>query len=182
MALGLRQAAALFAIVGVIGLVSDIVPFGVGYGRPVSIALDSFTVAIGAVTWELSSRRAVAERLAFVLPLVALAIVGLNNVAGVLPPATYGIFFVLIFVWVGAWHPPGTVLAFSPFAFAAYLLPLFAGAPHSPDAIASVLLVVPGAVVAGETVAVNATSAPGVPQPAASACWESWPEPTSPTL
>ena len=156
---GLRQAAYLFLIVGFVGLVSDFLPVGVGYGHPVSIALDSFNVFAGVIIWMLAGKWWAAPTLSLVLPLVAFAIFALNISAGVFPEAAYGIYFVLIFVWVGAWHGRGRVLAFTPFALAAYLLPLITGAPHSANAIGSVLVVVPGALIAGEVVAYNATAA-----------------------
>jgi diguanylate cyclase (GGDEF)-like protein len=150
---GVRQAGLLFIAVGAIGLVSDFVPGGVGYGHPVSPLLDTANLVVGIAAVLLSRTCLLRGRAGLLLAVFAMANVAGNNVAGVLPPATYGIYFVLIMVWVGIWYPPWTVLALSPLVTCAYLAPLFLGTPRSPGAVPAVLLVVPVAVLTGETIA-----------------------------
>jgi len=154
----MRQAAVLFLVVGVVGLVNDVVPGSVGYGHPLSAALDSMCITVGLGAWVLAGRSGLAGAVSVLLPLIAFTYVALNNVLGVLPPIVYGMSFVLIFVWVGAWHVPGTSVALSPFAAAAYLVPLFAGVPHPDGAAQLALLVVPVAVITGEVLSYNVTA------------------------
>jgi diguanylate cyclase (GGDEF)-like protein len=68
-------------------------------------------------------------------------------------PYTYGVLFTLVFAWVGLTQAQGMAVALAPVAAVAYLLPLWISSRHDPDAWVSVLVVVPAAVVLGETVA-----------------------------
>ncbi len=138
---------------GAIGLVSDLIPGGIGHGDLISAGLNVAIVAIGVLIWRLSHLRVLHGRAALLLPLLAMVIVAAEEAGGLLPAATSGIWLVMILVWVGVWHPPKTAAALSPFVAAAYLAPLLAGAPHTQDAIPAVLIVVPVAVMAGETIA-----------------------------
>ena len=155
---GLHQAALLFVAAGLIGLVNDFVPGGAGRGHPWSAVLDAVTTAIGALSWLVWDRESLLRPLAYFFPLAALGLIALNDVVGALPEVTIGIWFVLIFVCVGSWFPRGTVLMASPLAAAAYILPLLYGAPRSQDDLASVLLIIPIAVLAGEIVSANSAS------------------------
>jgi diguanylate cyclase (GGDEF)-like protein len=154
----LRQAALLFAAAGFIGIVNDVVPGSVEWGHPWSAVLDAITIVVGAIAWRLRNRVSLLRPLTYALTLTALALVALNNVAGALPPATLGIWFVLIYVCVGAWFPRGTALLSSPLVVLAYVLPLLFGAPRSHDDLLAAALVVPIGVLSGEVVAANAAS------------------------
>jgi diguanylate cyclase (GGDEF)-like protein len=154
----LGQAAFLFAAVGAIGLVNDFVPGDANWGRAWSGILDGVAVAVGAALWLLRQERALLRPLTYASALVAYALVGLNNVVGALPPATLGIWFVLVAVCVGSWLPRGMVLISSPFMTLAYALPLEFGAPRSHDDLLAATLVIPIAVLSGEIVAINSAS------------------------
>ncbi|MGA8296369.1 MAG: GGDEF domain-containing protein [Acidimicrobiales bacterium] len=154
----LRQAAFLFAAAGFIGLVNDVVPGDANWGRAWSGILDGVAVVIGAVVWLLRNEESLLRPLAYASAFIAYALVGLNNVVGALPPATLGIWFVLVAVCVGSWLPRGTVLLSSPFMTLAYVLPLEFGAPRSHDDLLAATLVVPLAVLSGEIVAANSAS------------------------
>src|SRR5579863_1188976 len=155
---GIRQAALVFLAVGVVGLINDFLPGGAGRGHPWSPVLDSLTLLVGGATWLVWNRKPLLQPLAYAIPLIALVLIALNNEAGALPPATLGIWFVLMYVCVGSWYPRGTVLLSSPLAVAAYVLPLVFGAPRSHDDLISALLVIPTAVLAGEIVSANSES------------------------
>jgi len=148
-----RQAGYLFLGIGFIGLINDVVPGLAGHGHRASLYLDSanLLVGIGALLFRHSQH--FRGNASLILPIFAMANVAANNAFGVLPEATYGTYFVLIFVWVGIWFPPWTVTAMSPIAVAAYLLPFFGHAPRANDAVVAVFLAIPAAVVTGETIA-----------------------------
>ncbi|MGB9111758.1 MAG: GGDEF domain-containing protein [Acidimicrobiales bacterium] len=133
-------------------------PGSVEWGRPWSAVLDAITIVIGFIAWRLRNRATLLRPLTYALALVALALVALNNVVGALPPATLGIWFVLIYVCIGAWFPRGTALLSSPLMTLSYVLPLLFGAPRSHDDLLAAALVVPIGVLTGEVVAANAAS------------------------
>ncbi len=137
---------------------NDVVPGSVEWGRPWSAILDAITIAIGVIAWRLRDRVSLLRPVAYALALIALSIVSLNNVVGALPPATLGIWFVLIYVCIGAWFPPGTALLSSPLVVLSYVLPLLFGAPRSHDDLLAAALVVPIGVLSGELVAANSAS------------------------
>ncbi len=151
---GVRQAGLLFAAVGALGLVTDIVPGTFGQGHLVRMLLDVVVLGAGITTVLLHKTHFLQGRAGgLTLAVFAMVCVAANNVAGTLPPAAYGSYFTLIMVWVGIWYPPGTAVALSPVMACAYLVPLFLGAPRSPGVVPAVILVVPIAVLAGETIA-----------------------------
>ena len=146
-----RQAAILFVAAGTIGLVTDFLPGAVGHG---SKPLDTINLVVGLLALTRVSSRLTGYR-SLLFALLGMAGIGLNNAAGALPAPTLGIWFVLVFLWVGSWHRRGTCLAIAPFAVAAYLAPYLAGAPRGPDVVGSVILIIPVAVLAGEVIAAN---------------------------
>ncbi|MGO9660035.1 MAG: putative bifunctional diguanylate cyclase/phosphodiesterase, partial [Acidimicrobiales bacterium] len=149
---GGRQAGALFAFMGVLGLVSELLPGALDRGHLLAVLLDAANLAIGVVVLRLPwSRLPRGSRL--VLPVLAFTSVAANSAAGTVPIATTGIWYVLVFVWTGTWNSPRTVLAFSPVAVAAYLAPLALGAPRAGGAVSAVVLVVPVAVLVGLSIA-----------------------------
>ena len=146
-----RQAAVLFVVAGALGLITDFMPAAVGQG---SKLLDSANLLIGLLCFTRLANRLTGFR-SLLLALLGMAAIALENVVGALPVPTLGIWFVLIFLWVGSWHRRGTCLALSPFAVAAYLVPYAFGAPQASGSIGSVVLILPVAVLAGEVIAAN---------------------------
>ena len=145
------QAACLFACAGVIGLGYDL-SGGPGDDLALSVAVDLsmvlFGVVIGSLPWCRWPRPATLG-----LAVIALAGVSLSHLGGLVPLATYGIWFVLIFVWIGTWHPPGTSYLMCPVAVIAYVVPFALDAPATEGVIASGLISIPTAVLIGETIA-----------------------------
>jgi diguanylate cyclase (GGDEF)-like protein len=115
--------------------------------------LDAFNVAAGTAMVLLRKKCFLHGRVGLLLAVFAMASIAVNIATGVRPPAAYGSYLVLVMVWVGIWYPPWTVVALSPVMACAYLAPLLLGAPRSPGAVPAVLVVVPVAVLAGETIA-----------------------------
>ena len=145
-----RQAGWLFVVAGVIGLVDDVRP-GVD-ARVVPIVLDLLVVLVGLLIVQLPWHRWPA-RWTLVLPLVALANLGVNLSQDLLPASTIGVWLVLVFVWIGQWHAPRTSLLVGPAAALALTVPLLLGEPRSDDVVPAVAVSVPVAVLVGETIA-----------------------------
>lgn len=156
--LAVRQGAWLFTAAGVLGVVTDLIPGQAGYQKPASLALDSSDLFFGLLLWCFLGGR-LSRRAAFVLAPAALSVVATSNAIGAVPSATLGVWFILVYVWVGSWFPRGTSLWLTPLAVAAYLLPMQFGAPISTDATGAVILIVPVGILAAEAIAKNTRAA-----------------------
>jgi diguanylate cyclase (GGDEF)-like protein len=148
---GSRQAAWLFMAAGLIGLVNDL-PGTIGQGRAIAVELDALNFAIGIaarlVPWHRWSPRAT-----LLLPALALANMSVNISNNLLPVSTYGVWLVLVFVWIGQWQPSRTAFAMGPVAALAYLLPFAFGTPATATAVGSIAISVPVAMLVAETIA-----------------------------
>lgn len=154
----MRQAGYLFVAAGAIGLLGDVVPHFDGKGHLALAVLALFNVAAGVAALTQAKKHVLHGPAQFVLPLFAFANVSATIAAGVLPPATYGVWFVLIIVWVGLWHTPRAVLACAPIATGAYVFPLLIVGSPTPGSLVAVLIIVPVAVLAGMAIARSAQS------------------------
>jgi diguanylate cyclase (GGDEF)-like protein len=152
-----HQAGILFIAAGCIGLITDFLAVLVGDGKPIAILLDSTNVAIGLITVRFPWRRW-HERTVLVLPVAGFANIAATNIIGAVPEATFGVWFVLVFVWIGMWQPPRTSYAMAPVAACAYLFPFAFGVSSSYGAAASVAISIPVAVLVGETIARQAAT------------------------
>lgn len=143
-----RLAAVLFAGSGTLGLVTLPLP-APGRNVTAAIAVSAAALALAGVIWlspwEVWPRRA---SLALVPP--AFALVALANVYGGENIRSYGIFFVVAFVWIGIAHPPLTSVRMAPLAVAAYVLPLFFLPGSIGSGLSSAALTIPVCVLAGE--------------------------------
>lgn len=117
-----RLAAVFYVGSGLLGLVtlplpapgSDVVATGV-----VSAVALVAGIAVWFASWENWPRRA---SLVIVPP--AFALIALGNTFGGSGLYTYGVFFVVVFVWIGLAQPPRTSVIMAPLAATAYILPL----------------------------------------------------------
>ncbi len=66
---------------------------------------------------------------------------------------TYGIFFVVTFVWIGVAHSRGTSLAMAPLATVAYVVPIYFLPGDVAMGITSAVVAIPACVMVGETLA-----------------------------
>jgi hypothetical protein len=105
-------AAVFFAGSGVVGLVTLPLP-APGSNPAATAAVYAVALALGTAIWlapwERWPRRA---SLGIVPP--AFALIALGNVFGGANLHTYGVFFVVAFVWIGIAHPPRTSAAMAP--------------------------------------------------------------------
>ncbi|MBF5083161.1 diguanylate cyclase [Quadrisphaera sp. INWT6] len=130
-------------------LVSTLFPSAVDDTTAVrAVALSAGLVAAGMFlpVW----RRLPARATLVMLPL-AMALIAVHNTVGDDDPYRYGVFFLLLFVWVGMHHPRWTSLTAGPLALVAYTVPLLLH--HHPDAAWTAVYAVPVFVVVGEVIA-----------------------------
>jgi diguanylate cyclase (GGDEF)-like protein len=131
-----------------LGLIEDFTFGPTGPGRLVPELLDSSSLTIGVLAWLVPwSRLPKGARLA--LPMLGFADIAAQTAAGQMATATIGIWYVLIFVWIGSWNPSRTNFIFAPVAVSAYLVPYAFGAPDNGGALPSVGLVIPVALMVG---------------------------------
>lgn len=142
----------LFVAAGVVGLISEAVPGAVtSHGtRVVNVTALLVGLVIGRLPWQ---RWHAGATLALVPAALALIVAGRW-----FEPATaatlYGLWFVVVFCWVGTWHAPRTSLALAPVAALAYVIPFLPGAPaQSAESLATVCVAVPIGVVLAEILA-----------------------------
>jgi signal transduction histidine kinase len=83
----------------------------------------------------------------------AFALIALGNTFGGSDLHTYGVFFVVAFVWIGLAQPPRTSLLVAPFAAAAYVLPLLSLPGDTGAGFASAATTIPICVLVGEGIA-----------------------------
>jgi len=146
-----RLAAVFFAGSGVLGLVTLPLP---APGSDASATAAVYAVALASgiaiwfAPWEKWPPRA---SLAIVPP--AFALIAIGNAFGGPNLHTYGVFFVVAFVWIGMAHPPRTSAAMAPLAAAAYILPLFVLPGGVGAGLASAAITIPVCVLVGEGIA-----------------------------
>jgi diguanylate cyclase (GGDEF)-like protein len=123
-----RRAAALFASYGALTLASLAHPAWRGPSLLVVGLADVLAAALAfGLPWRRWPRQATVA-----LAVLAFALVAASQVAGAVPPRAYGVFFVLVFAWVGMHHAPGTAVTLVPVGAAAYVVPLVVAGPVEP--------------------------------------------------
>jgi signal transduction histidine kinase len=146
-----RLAAVFLAGAGALGLVTLPLP-APGLNVVACVAVSVAALALGAAVWcapwDVWPRPA---SLAILPP--AFALVALANVYGGQDPHTYGIFFVVAFVWIGIAHPQLTSLGMAPVAAAAYMLPLLVIPGSGVSGLSAAALTIPVCVLVGEAIA-----------------------------
>jgi len=142
------QAALLFALAGSLGLMTETF-LAEGEPRAAGIAINVCALACAAAIYAAPWNRWHPRASLVVVPLaLALVVVGQRVAPGA--PTVYGVWFVVIFAWVGFWNAPRTALLFAPLGAVAYVAPFIGGHVTPHDAIASVAIVIPAAAMLGE--------------------------------
>lgn len=145
------QAAFLFAVAGVLGLFTELFVME-GTPRTPSLGLGVAAVLSAVVLWSVPSHRWPMSTSLVAVPL-AFALLGLTQRLAPGAPAAYGVWFIVVFAWIGFWHPPRTALWAAPLGAVAYVVP-FLGVPSTPaTAIGSVFVVIPAGVTLCEVLA-----------------------------
>jgi PAS domain S-box-containing protein len=83
----------------------------------------------------------------------SLALIAMGNVLSGSIPFTYSLFFVVLFVWIGASQRSGVATAVAPLALVAYVVPLSRLTTEVGAGLASALIVIPTCVLVGESLA-----------------------------
>jgi signal transduction histidine kinase len=146
-----RLAAVFFAGSGTLGLATlplpapgaDVAPTAAVYATALILG-----VAIWLAPWQQWTQRA---SLAVVPP--AFALIALGNTFGGTDLHTYGVFFVVAFVWIGMTQPPRTSAAMAPLAAAAYIIPVFLLPGGVGAGLTSAAITIPLCVLVGEGIA-----------------------------
>lgn len=146
-----RLAAMFFAGSGVLGLVTLPLP-APGSNAAATAAVYAVALALGMAIW-LAPWERWPRRASLVIVPPAFALIALGNVFGGADLHTYGVFFVVAFVWIGIAHPPRTSAAMAPLAAAAYILPLFVLPGSVASGLSSAAITVPVCVLVGEGIA-----------------------------
>ena len=147
-----RISAVLFVLCGVlVALLALLLPYPASASRGGLAVVGAVAVVCGAVIWCLPWNRWPRLATLWLTP-VATTLVVLHNVFSGLDGFVYGLFFMVIFVWIGLGHPQGTSLALSPLLATAYVVPLLVLDRSSSIALASCAYSMPCGVLIGETV------------------------------
>jgi signal transduction histidine kinase len=143
-----RLAALFFAGAGVLGLVTLPLP-APGSDPAAMAAVYAAALAVGIAVWFAPWERW-PRRASLVIVPPAFALIAVGNAFGGEDLHTYGVFFVVAFVWIGMAHPPRTSAAVAPLAAAAYVLPLFFLSGSVGAGLASAAITIPVCVLVGE--------------------------------
>ena len=143
-----RLAALFFAGAGVLGLVTLPLP-APGSDPTATAAVYAAALAVGIAAWFAPWERW-PRRASLVIVPPAFALIAVGNAFGGEDLHTYGVFFVVAFVWIGMAHPPRTSAAVAPLAAAAYVLPLFFLSGSVGAGLASAAITIPVCVLVGE--------------------------------
>jgi signal transduction histidine kinase len=143
-----RLAALLFLCSGAIVLVGvPLAPADANNPGTVLVAIGA--IAVGVFAWFAPWDRWPQPASLVVVP-PALGLIAFGNVYGGSALHSYGVFFVIAFVWIGLAHRPWTSVAMAPLAIVAYVVPLY----HLPGrvgvGVASAVVTIPACVMIGE--------------------------------
>ena len=147
-----RQAGLLFGAAGVLTILNNYVPGSAYLDESFLFAVGLVCIGVGALIPRLPWDRWPAPATLAITPF-AFALVAVANDRGGVSTYSYAPFFILIFMWVGLHHRPGTSLLLAPLATVAYMVPGLVN-PDAPDgALSSVTIAIPACVLIGEAIA-----------------------------
>jgi diguanylate cyclase (GGDEF)-like protein len=147
-----RQAGLLFGAAGALTILNNYVPGSTYLDETFLNVVGLISLVVAAVIPRLPWHRWPARATLAITPF-AFALIAVANERGGVSAYSYAPFFVLVFMWVGLHHRPGTSLLLAPLAAAAYTVPGLVAA-HAPDgALSSVTIAIPACLLVGETIA-----------------------------
>lgn len=148
-----RPAGLLLMAAGAFTVVNNYLPGAELLNIALLNAVGLSALALGVAAYRLPWQRW-HPRASLVLGLIAFAMIAVSNQFGGVSAYSYAVYFVVVFVWLGIAHPPGTSFLMAPLAATAYVLPfLLAPEVAGRNAVSSVTVGIPVCVLVGETIA-----------------------------
>jgi diguanylate cyclase (GGDEF)-like protein/PAS domain S-box-containing protein len=145
-----RLASVLFLLCGALVVVGAVLPLPAASSVPGLLVVGVLAMGVGVVLWVLPWEGwSPFASLVLVVP-SALILIDAHNWATGFDGYRYGLFYLVLFAWVGLTHPPGTSMRLSPMLVVAYGLPLLRTHDVTSSAFASMAFAVPIAVLIGE--------------------------------
>jgi len=146
-----RLAAVLFAVAGLLALANAMSPQAAGHRTPTEL-VGLADLVVAAAAWLLPWDNWPSWSTITLAP-PAFAIIVFANAVADMPPYTYGVFFVVVYLWIGLALAPRVPLLLAPVATAAYVTPFLTGSGYGADAFASTFVAIPVCVLVGELLA-----------------------------
>ena len=147
-----RQGGFLFVAAGLVTLATAPLASRSGGNAAVLGSAGVVSFGTGLVAWRLPWHRW-HPRALLALVAIAFVLIAVGNYSGDADPYTYGVYYFLLFAWVGVTQPRWTPLMLSPIAAAAYVLPLEHSPLHRGAGLSAVFVAIPACVLVGETIA-----------------------------
>ncbi len=121
--------------------------------RPALVLITAVAMILGFAVWVAPWERWSRRASLWLVP-VALGLIAAGNYYGAnADPRSYGVFFVIAFVWLGVTHDNWMPTLMAPVAFAAYIIPILALGEGVAIALSSASLTIPVCVLTGEALA-----------------------------
>jgi diguanylate cyclase (GGDEF)-like protein len=141
----------LFLLCGLYTFVTVLFPTPPGFRPALVMLVAMIAVVVGliglTVPWARIPdwvRRAIAP--------AAMALIAMHNITAGMDAFRYGMFFFVVFIWLGLCEPRGTSIKMSPFLLIAYIAPLLADGASSSD-LSSISYTIPLYLTIGEVLA-----------------------------
>lgn len=147
-----RLAGLLFFGSGAVTIATLPLPAAPGLNRFALVVVAGVAVAAGVCSWLAPWDRWPRSASLALVP-VALGLIAAGNSFGGSDPRAYGIFFIVVFVWIGISHPPWTSALVAPVAAAAYVAPIIALSDATAASLSSAAITIPVCVLVGESLA-----------------------------
>jgi signal transduction histidine kinase len=147
-----RLAALFFVASGSLTLITLPLPAPPAFDRAGTAAVALVALVAGILAFLLPWDRW-HPRLTLIAIPIAFALISLGNLYGGVDSLSYGIFFVVAFVWIGTTQPQGTSAIASPLALIAYVAPLSRLTSDVGAGIVSAVVTIPVCVLVGESLA-----------------------------
>ena len=142
----------LFVVTGVVTLMSPLLPTADAIQRSGVFAVGSAGLAVGIIAWFVPWDRWRPSTAMWISVPIGETLIALHNYFGGSDPYRYGLFFMVVYMWVGASQRRWSTLPLLPITLLAYELPLVAA--HRPAwAMWSLLYALPIFMLVGETIA-----------------------------
>ena len=121
--------------------------------RPALVLITAVAMGVGIFVWLAPWDRWNRRATLWLMP-IAFALIGAGNYYGAnADPRSYGVFFVIAFVWLGVTHDNWIPTLMAPIAFVAYIIPILRLGEPVGLALSSASLTIPICVLTGEALA-----------------------------